>query len=146
MQSLQRQSQVHERIDLRRPIAKTPKFCGKQEKDFTIKITEESKECCIELKEDSVKSENGWMPQENSLLMGTRIEEEDDPLSPEHGDRLRLQEIRSEFYKFNSDFEQILKFKPIRKVNLSKIELNLEKSYEAMTGIQIDQNLLSFDS
>jgi hypothetical protein len=53
------------------------------------------------LKEDSVKSDNGWMPQQNSLLMSTTIEEEDDPLSPEHVDRLRLQEIRSEFYKFN---------------------------------------------
>lgn len=39
-----------------------------------------------------------------------------------------------------------MKFKPIRKVNLSKVELNLEKSYEAMTGINIDQSLLSFDT
>jgi len=37
-------------------------------------------------------------------------------ISLEHLDKLLLQNVRSEFYKFNTRFEQILKFKPIRKI------------------------------
>ena len=33
-------------------------------------------------------------------------------------DKLLLQNIRGEFYKYNTMFEQILKFKPVRKINL----------------------------
>ena len=34
----------------------------------------------------------------------------------EHLDKLLLQNVRSEFYKYNTAFEQILKFKPMRKI------------------------------
>ena len=50
----------------------------------------------------------------------------DEDLSPEHVDKLRLQDIRSEFYHYNTEFEQILKFKPVRHVDLSNVEINLE--------------------
>ena len=50
----------------------------------------------------------------------------------ENFDKLLLQDIRTEFYKFNTEFEQILKFKPIRKIQISHIELNLDKAYQSL--------------
>lgn len=47
-------------------------------------------------------------------------------ISLEHLDKLLLQDIRTEFYKYNTQFEQILKFKPIRKIQLQSIEINYE--------------------
>jgi len=40
----------------------------------------------------------------------------DEFISLEHFDKLSLQDTRTQFYKFNTDFEQILKFKPIRQI------------------------------
>ena len=56
----------------------------------------------------------------------------DEFVSAEHFDKLLLQDIRTEFYKYNTQFEQVLKFKPIRKVHTSRVEVSLEKSYEAL--------------
>ena len=50
----------------------------------------------------------------------------DDHISAEHVDKLLLQDIRTEFYQHNSLFEQVLKFKPVRRVHLSKIDVSLE--------------------
>ena len=67
-------------------------------------------------------------------------------MSPEHVDKLMLQDIRSEFYRCNSLFEQVLKFKPIRKVHMSRVEVSLEESYEALKSVSVDEDaVLSFD-
>ena len=71
--------------------------------------------------------------------------EGDEHLKPEHVDKLILQDIRSEFYRYNSLFEQVLKFKPIRKVHMSRVEVCLEQSYESLQSIRVDEDLLSFD-
>jgi hypothetical protein len=56
----------------------------------------------------------------------------DEYISIEHFDKLLLQNCRTEFYQFNNDFEQILKFKPIRKINVSKVDISLEESYKSL--------------
>ena len=66
-------------------------------------------------------------------------------ISLEHLDKLILQNVRTEFYKFNTHFEQILKFKPIRKIQLSSIDINLEKSYQSLQSLHIDDRIHSFE-
>lgn len=57
-----------------------------------------------------------------------------------------LQDIRTEFYRCNSLFEQVLKLKPIRKVHMSRVEVCLEESYDLLNSVSIDEDaVLSFD-
>ena len=63
----------------------------------------------------------------------------------ENFDKLLLQDIRTDFYKFNTEFEQILKFKPIRKIQISHIELNLDKAYQSLQSLSIEDRIHSFE-
>ena len=47
-------------------------------------------------------------------------------------DKLLLQNIRGEFYKYNTMFEQILKFKPVRKITLQSVDIDLQVSYSSL--------------
>jgi hypothetical protein len=69
----------------------------------------------------------------------------DDYISIEHLDKLLLQGCRSEFYQFNNDFEQILKFKPIHKVHMSTIDINLEISYQSLQSLAIENRIYSME-
>lgn len=64
-------------------------------------------------------------------------------ISLEDLDKLLLQNVRSEFYKFNTQFEQILKFKPIRKITLYDIVIDLQISYSSLKSLRIDDRLFS---
>jgi len=46
----------------------------------------------------------------------------------EKEDRSRLGTVRTLFYNLNERFEHLLKFKPIRKINLWSVEMNIEAS------------------
>ena len=69
----------------------------------------------------------------------------DEHISAEHVDKLILQDIRTEFYRHNSLFEQVLKFKPVRRVHLTKVDVSLEQSYLMTQLIRVDEEQLSYD-
>lgn len=63
----------------------------------------------------------------------------------EHLDKLLLQNVRAEFYKYNTQFEQILKLKPIRKITLLQINIDLQISYSSLKSLKIEDRPYSFD-
>ena len=69
----------------------------------------------------------------------------DEFISIEHFDKLLLQNCRTEFYKFNNDFEQVLKFKPIHKIHMSTIDVNLDISYKSLQSLSIEDRIYSFE-
>lgn len=54
---------------------------------------------------------------------------EDEGASLEKEDKLKVNAVRTQFYALNERFEQLLKFKPIRKLHLWHTEMNLESTY-----------------
>ncbi len=69
-------------------------------------------------------------------------EEEVDKLSNsvqqrEKEDRDKLNAVRTLFYSLNERFEQLLKFKPIRKVQVWETEMNLEAAYSMMGAFKV---------
>lgn len=63
----------------------------------------------------------------------------------EKEDRDRLNGVRSLFYTLNERFEQLLKFKPIRSVNLWSTEMNVEAAYGMMGAFKLEENAESLD-
>ena len=58
-----------------------------------------------------------------------KIIEKDDESTLEKEDKKRIMATRSMFYSLNEKFEQLLKFKPIRKLQLWQVEVNLAAAY-----------------
>jgi hypothetical protein len=63
----------------------------------------------------------------------------------EKEDRARLNSIRTLFYQLNERFEQLLKFKPIRKVNIWSTEMNLEAAYSMLGAFKLEEVTESFE-
>ncbi len=80
-----------------------------------------------------------------------RVDEEEaeelqcDVQKRESEDRNRLNQVRAVFYQLNERFEQLLKFKSFRSVNLYKTQMNLDAAYEMMKTFKIDEEVESFD-
>jgi len=63
----------------------------------------------------------------------------------EKEDRSRLAGVRTLFYSLNERFEHLLKFKPIRKVNLWSVEMNVEVAQGVMDTFRLSEETESLD-
>ena len=63
----------------------------------------------------------------------------------EKEDRDRLNTVRSLFYNLNERFEQLLKYKPIRSVNIWNTEMNVEAAYDMMKAFKLEESPESLD-
>ena len=70
---------------------------------------------------------------------------EDEGSSLEKEDKIKINAVRTQFYALNERFEQLLKFKPIRKLNLWSTEMNLEAAYQIFSAFKIEESLYSMD-
>lgn len=59
----------------------------------------------------------------------------------EKEDKKRVSIIRTKFYSLNEKFEQLLKFKPIRKLQLWSVEINLPATYNIFLALKIEDRV-----
>jgi hypothetical protein len=65
--------------------------------------------------------------------------------SLEKEDKHRVNTVRTSFYALNEKFEQLLKFKPIRKLHLWQTEMNMPASYNIFQSFKIEERIHSMD-
>lgn len=63
----------------------------------------------------------------------------------EKEDRSRLATVRTQFYNLNERFEHLLKFKPIRKINLWSVEMNIEAAQAVTETFRLSEEAESLD-
>jgi len=63
----------------------------------------------------------------------------------EKEDMERFNSVRNVFYKLNERFDQLLKFKPIRSVNIWSTDMNLESAYEMFASFKLEEMTESFE-
>jgi hypothetical protein len=63
----------------------------------------------------------------------------------EKEDREKLNSVRTIFYQLNERFEQLLKFRPLRKVETWTATMNVDAAYEVMKVFKLDELTQSFD-
>ena len=56
-----------------------------------------------------------------------------------------MNNVRTIFYQLNERFEQLLKFKPIKKVETWTTELNMDAAYALMDVFKLDEVTQSFE-
>ena len=61
--------------------------------------------------------------------------------SIEKEDRRKVQNIRTRFYQLNERFEHILKFQPIRKLQMWQTEMNLDASYNIFSAVKLEEKV-----
>ena len=70
---------------------------------------------------------------------------DDEGSSLEKEDKVRVNTVRTQFYALNERFEQLLKFKPIRKLHLWQTEMNMPASYNIFSSFKIEEKIYSMD-
>lgn len=63
----------------------------------------------------------------------------------EKEDRARLNNVRTIFYQLNERFEQLLKFKPIKKVETWSTELNMDAAFGLMDVFKLEEVTQTFE-
>ena len=58
-------------------------------------------------------------------------------------DRKKVNQIRTQFYSLNEEFEQLLKFKPISSFNKWSLEFNLLSIYNIFSSIRLEERSVS---
>lgn len=73
-------------------------------------------------------------------------EDEDQMLSTknlEKEDKKRILAARSRFYSLNEKFEQLLQFKPIRKLTMWQVEIDLTAAYQVFSAFSVQERVES---
>lgn len=66
-----------------------------------------------------------------------------DSSSLEKEDKKRVNVIRTDFYQLNEKFEQLLKFKPLKQLQLWTLEYNLMASYHIFHSLKLEEKVHS---
>lgn len=61
----------------------------------------------------------------------------------EKEDMKKVNNVRTKFYALNEKFEHLLKFKPIKKLQLWHVEFNLASSYHIFQSLKIEEKFYS---
>ena len=70
---------------------------------------------------------------------------DDESASLEKEDKIRVNTARTQFYTLNERFEQLLKFKPIRKLHLWQTEMSMPAAYNIFQSFKIEEKIYSMD-
>ncbi|CDW71274.1 kelch motif family protein [Stylonychia lemnae] len=81
----------------------------------------------------------------NSSLMISDIKniEAGEVESLEKEDKIRVNQVRTQFYSINERFEQLLKFKSVSKIQLWQTELNLNQTYNIFATFKLEEKFYS---
>jgi hypothetical protein len=63
----------------------------------------------------------------------------------EKEDRDKLNSVRTIFYQINERFEQLLKFRPLRKVESMRVEMDLEAAYSLLQAFRMEACVFSLE-
>jgi hypothetical protein len=63
----------------------------------------------------------------------------------EKQDKIRVNQSRTAFYQLNEKFEQLLQFKPIRKVHLWRTEMDMQATYNIFKAFKIEEIVESME-